>query len=255
MKRTRPIEDTFEITNKKAKNGVVDDTFRLEKFGLNCTVRVWIPDGQRTKRQKRSYICIEGVLKGETVRYKSLDKFTLAMRAAGINNVFDVSEFINKERKRICGYETNRNQYAQTPDSIYVYMQNVLNVQVAALDPCPPNPTFDGLHPDFRWTAEPHETVYVNPPFRQAGQWIHKAYQELDRGSCSDVLFMLPSRTAAPWFKLLCGSYGRAHTIIVPNRVRFKGYAEGYPWGVMLVRVSKQPSTTCFIRHVNESFR
>ena len=184
MKRSRPTDDIYEITNKKAKNSVVDDTFGLDQYGLDCIVRVWIPEGQRAKRSRRSYICIEGTINNEKGRYKSLDKFTRALRATGISNVFDVTEYINRERKRICGHETNRNQYAQTPDSFYEYMRSTMNLQLAELDPCPPNPTFDGLHPDFKWTAGADETVYVNPPFRQAGEWIQKAYQELDRGSC-----------------------------------------------------------------------
>ena len=255
MKRSRPTDDTYEITNKKAKNSVVDDTFGLDQYGLDCTVRVWIPEGQRAKRSKRSYICIEGTVNNEKVRFKSLDKFTRALRVIGFATVFDVTEYINRERKRICGHETNRNQYAQTPDSFYEYMRSTMDLQVAELDPCPPNPTFDGLHTDFRWTAGADETVYVNPPFRQAGEWIQKAYQELDRGSCTNILFMLPSRMAAPWFGLLCGIEGRAYNILIPNRVTFKGYTDGYPWGVMLVQVGREISPVCRIQHIDESFK
>lgn len=249
------MDDTYSITNKKAKNSVVDDTFRLDDFGLDCNVRVWIPAGQRSKQQRRSYICIEGTILNQKVRYTSLDAFTKALRSSGVSNVFDVGEFVNKERKRICGHSTNRNQYAQTPDSFYTYMRCTLHLQVAELDPCPPNPTFDGLHPDFQWTAGKNETVYCNPPFRQAGQWIEKAYQELDRGSCQQVLFMLPARMAAPWFRMLCGPNGRAYRILVPNRVTFKGYRDGFPWGVMLVYVKKKVSPVCSIQHIDESFK
>lgn len=60
-------------------------------------------------------------------------------------------------------------------------------------DPCPPNPTFDGLQ--IQWGS----VNYVNPPYgRQIGAWLEKARLEQENGRTS--VFLIPSRTDTKWW-------------------------------------------------------
>lgn len=246
MKRKRPASPSLHhsyqsyqcITLKKAKDFIVDDIFNLYDFGLNMVIRVWQPAGQINKAIKRSYICFEGIINNKPVRYMSHQTFMAAIRKAKIHNAFDIGEFVNKQRKKICGNVCyNNNQYAQTPASIYEYLKNDLNLKIASLDPCPPNPTFDGLSEAFEWKAADDEFIYVNPPFRDALEWIQKAKKEMAEGNFKQAVFLLPARMSSPWFKLLVGTgtdNGIASHIIVSKGIRFKGYKKKMPFGCML---------------------
>lgn len=70
------------------------------------------------------------------------------------------------------------------------------------LDPCPPNPTMDGLA--IPWA--PHR-VWLNPPYGRGRirPWLEKAVCEARRGAF--VVALLPSYTGSPWW----------HDIVIPN--------------------------------------
>jgi hypothetical protein len=71
-------------------------------------------------------------------------------------------------------------------------------------DPCPPNPTFDGL------AIEWGQRNYVNPPYgKPIPLWLAKATEEQHRGKLS--VFLVPSRTDTRWW----------HTYCINNEVRF----------------------------------
>jgi len=78
----------------------------------------------------------------------------------------------------------------RTPVAVYEELDDEFHFD---FDPCPPNPTFDGL------TIEWGERNFVNPPYgRQIGQWISKGYEEARKGK--QVVWLIPSRTDTRWW-------------------------------------------------------
>lgn len=73
----------------------------------------------------------------------------------------------------------------KTPKETY----NKLNEEFKFdFDPCPTNPTFDGLK--INWGL----INFCNPPYgREIGKWLKKGYEESLKGKI--VVFLIPSRT------------------------------------------------------------
>jgi len=62
-----------------------------------------------------------------------------------------------------------------------------------SFDPCPTNPTFDGLNCEWGYSN------FCNPPYgRQITAWIKKGYEESLKGKL--VVFLIPSRTDTRWW-------------------------------------------------------
>ncbi len=109
------------------------------------------------------------------------------------------------------GLENNDNW--ETPDWLYKELDEEFHFD---FDPCPLNPTFDGL------AVEWGKSNYVNPPYNRVDKpkFIQKAYEEWKKGKT--VVLLLPTATGTKQF----------HEIILPNaevrflkgRVAFKGY-------------------------------
>ena len=60
-------------------------------------------------------------------------------------------------------------------------------------DPCPSNPTFDGLKIEWK------EVNFVNPPYgREISKWCKKACEEWKKGKT--VIMLIPSRTDTRWW-------------------------------------------------------
>jgi len=60
-------------------------------------------------------------------------------------------------------------------------------------DPCPINPTFNGLTIDWKTRN------FVNPPYgTEIGRWCSKAYLEANKGKM--VILLVPSRTDTRWW-------------------------------------------------------
>lgn len=93
--------------------------------------------------------------------------------------------------------------YWRTPPSIWSIISREYGT---VFDPCPANPTFDGL------TIPWHAVNYVNPPYSAIETWLRKALHELDVHGHRSI-FLLPVRTSAPYF----------HTLILrrAKRIRF----------------------------------
>lgn len=68
----------------------------------------------------------------------------------------------------------------------------VLDMFHGYFDPCPPNPTFNGL------TIPWKKFNYVNPPFNNKVPWINKALEEQALGNTTVML--LPHDTRAIWY-------------------------------------------------------
>ena len=81
-----------------------------------------------------------------------------------------------------------------TPQSVYDELDAEFHF---TLDPCPLDPTFDGLNID--WTG----TVFVNPPYGNEGKkWVAKGWQSAQQGAT--VVMLLPSRTDTRWWHDYC---------------------------------------------------
>lgn len=77
----------------------------------------------------------------------------------------------------------------RTPKAVYQILDAEFHFD---FDPCPPNPTFDGLQIDWG------RVNFVNPPYRQLKEWCAKAYAEHLKGKT--VVLLIPSRTdTAAW--------------------------------------------------------
>lgn len=78
----------------------------------------------------------------------------------------------------------------QTPKDVYDKLDDEFHFD---FDPCPVNPTFDGL--SIEWG----DSNFVNPPYgREIGRWVKKGYEEYLK--CKTVVFLVPSRTDTKWW-------------------------------------------------------
>jgi len=111
----------------------------------------------------------------------------------------------------------------ETPDDVY----NELNKEFKfTFDPCPHNPTFDGLN--IRWRAR----NFINPPYgREIGKWLRKGYEESLRGKL--CVFLIPSRTDTKWFH---NYVMKAREIrFIKGRLKFKGAVNSAPFPSCIV--------------------
>ena len=128
------------------------------------------------------------------------------------------------------GSSENTNPHGGTPDHII----EELNSKYGELfDPCPNNPTFDGL--SIEWPKD--KVIYVNPPYSrgQISKWVKKAHDEFLNG-CS-IIMLIPSYTDTVYFHEFI--YGIAEISFIRGRLKFKGYenSSSFPsmfvyWGV-----------------------
>ena len=78
----------------------------------------------------------------------------------------------------------------QTPKATYDELNKEFHFD---FDPCPTNPTLDGL------TVEWGNVNFCNPPYgREIPKWIKKGYEEYQKGKT--VVFLIPSRTDTKWW-------------------------------------------------------
>ena len=78
----------------------------------------------------------------------------------------------------------------KTPKALYAQLDAEFGFD---FDPCPPNPSFDGL--SVEWGG----ANFVNPPYgRELPKWIEKGFKEWKKGKL--VVFLIPSRTDTRWW-------------------------------------------------------
>lgn len=108
----------------------------------------------------------------------------------------------------------------QTPDWLMSHFKG-------HFDPCPSNPTFDGLKVDWK------SPTYCNPPYSNPEPWIRKAIEEAKKGV--DVVMLLRADPSTRWYRLLMEADVNVYIAFFNRRIRFKG-ANGSPnFPVMLV--------------------
>lgn len=73
----------------------------------------------------------------------------------------------------------------QTPDEIYFELNSKYRFD---FDPCPVNPSFDGL------SVEWGQSNFVNPPYgRELPKWVEKGFEEAKKGKT--IVLLIPART------------------------------------------------------------
>ena len=78
----------------------------------------------------------------------------------------------------------------KTPKALYDNLDQEFHFD---FDPCPTNPTFDGLKIDWG------KSNYANPPYgREIIKWMEKGYYEFLKGK--NVIFLIASRTDTQWW-------------------------------------------------------
>jgi hypothetical protein len=94
-------------------------------------------------------------------------------------------------------------------------------------DPCPPNPTTDGL------TIEWGKSNFVNPPYgREVGRWVKKGYNESLKGKI--VVFLLASRTGTSWFQDYCLPFA-SEIRFIRGRLKFGDSKNSAPFDSVIV--------------------
>lgn len=118
----------------------------------------------------------------------------------------------------------------RTPHAIYQALDAEFGFD---FDPCPINPTFDGLA--VEWGG----VNFVNPPYSQLKQWMFKGLEEAKKGKT--VVFLIPARTdTAAWHDVAM----KADEIrFIRGRLRFSGAKHNapFPSAIVIFRGAVQP--------------
>jgi len=114
-------------------------------------------------------------------------------------------------------------QDARTPEDLYKQLDEEFHFD---FDPCPVNPTFDGLKVEWG------NSNYVNPPYENKVPWILKAIEESKKGKT--VVMLLPVDTSAGWFHDLILPYADEIRFI-RGRLKFKPYDSPAKFASMIV--------------------
>jgi len=127
-------------------------------------------------------------------------------------------------RKIFLPQQEHTNQFAQTPDDVWGILESEFGT---FFDPCPANPTQDGL--EIEWSKD--QVSYVNPPYNSIPLWLEKATEEMQLGRT--IVCLLPCRTGANWFHDYLIEQS-AEIRFVKQGIKFKGYARKSPFPVCI---------------------
>lgn len=117
------------------------------------------------------------------------------------------------------GLFTSNTDVWSTPPDFYKKLDEEFHFD---FDPCPLNPTFDGLQ--VAWGGY----NYMNPPYgREIGKWVKKASEN------PMTVCLLPARTDTRWFHDYI--YGKAEIRFIRGRLKFGGSKNSAPFPSMIV--------------------
>ena len=106
----------------------------------------------------------------------------------------------------------------RTPKDIYDKLDNEFRFD---FDPCPSNPSFDGL--SIEWG----KSNFVNPPYgNMIGKWIAKGFEEWKKGKV--VVFLIPSRTDTIWWHSFIMKADEIR--FIEGRLKFSDYHNSAPF-------------------------
>jgi len=120
-------------------------------------------------------------------------------------------------------FDSLESDFWRTPEDLY---------PEGCFDPCPVNPTFDGL--SVPWNG----MVFCNPPYSQIPFWIDKAIKESTSHQVDSITMLLPNWTDRKWFQ----DIKHYPIVFLQGRVRFLHPKSGKPmyqprFGSMLVTI------------------
>ena len=110
----------------------------------------------------------------------------------------------------------------KTPKKFYEELNKEFDFD---FDPCPPNPTFDGLN--IEWG----KCNFVNPPYSQIKLWTKKGYEEYLKGKT--VVFLIPSRTDTIYWHEYCMK--AAEIRFIKGRLKFDDHNNSAPFPSALI--------------------
>ena len=131
----------------------------------------------------------------------------------------------------------------ETPD----YLKNEIIEEFGLYyDPCPVNPTKDGLAID--WPT--NKPVYVNPPYTRGSisKWVEKCYLEHSKGC--EIILLIPAYTDTAYFHDYIYNKKNIDIRFIRGRIKFKGYDQKSSFPSMLVifsRTEKNIQEGCFL--------
>jgi site-specific DNA-methyltransferase (adenine-specific) len=99
----------------------------------------------------------------------------------------------------------------QTPILLFHKLDMEFNFD---FDPCPLNPTFDGLQVDWK------ESNFINPPYSKVKEFLIKGKEEMDKGNAKTNVFLTFANTDTKWFHELV--LGKARIRFIRGRLKFQ---------------------------------
>jgi len=119
------------------------------------------------------------------------------------------------------GLMSSHYQKWKTPKWLYEKLNKEFNFD---FDPCPENPTEDGL------LIEWGERNFVNPPYKYNKLWLKKGVEQWLKGKL--VVFLLPARTDTKYFHEYI--YNKAELRFIKGRLKFNDGNGSAPFPSML---------------------
>jgi len=87
-------------------------------------------------------------------------------------------------------------------------------------------------------------SVYLNPPYKNMDRWMHKAYQEADKGS--SVVCLVAARVDTKWFQIV---WDRASVLcFVRGRLQFQGAKDPATFPSAIVVFGRRPADSIIER-------
>lgn len=129
------------------------------------------------------------------------------------------------------GQSKDTHPHGGTPDYI---IENIKKQYGEMFDPCPNNPTFDGLA--IAWPLD--KVCFVNPPYTrgQIGKWVKKCSDEQSRyGRTAPIILLIPSYTDTVYFHTYIYDAYKVSIEFIKGRLKFKGYEQKASFPSMLV--------------------
>lgn len=122
---------------------------------------------------------------------------------------------------------SSANDFWKTPKEVYQTLDAEFNFD---FDPCPENPTFDGL--DVEWGG----VSFVNPPYSKLSEWCKKAFIEHQKGKV--VVMLIPSRTDTKcWHSYVMKA---SEIRFIKGRLKFQGAKYSAPFPSCIVIFDKR---------------
>lgn len=125
------------------------------------------------------------------------------------------------------GLMSSKKQDWTTPKELYQALDKEFKFD---FDPCPVNPSFDGLVTDWG------KSNFVNPPYNRNKLWIKKGFEEWKKGK--QVVFLIPARTDTSYFHDYL--YHNAELRFIRGRLKFGEGKGSAPFPSMIAILRKR---------------